>query len=307
MLDRSRENGAVEKHRGFWEEFIAFSPLPMHLQEPDGTDNHVLINTPGLQLFSQHVREPGVDRNASSGADTDKERRQGAQGVEDAQEEEDLQCLEQQWRACIKERYFGVTAQLAAARELASRQPSNVQAWLRVAAILLREGGGGRGSVQDVNLCQDLALNALSNGLDANPTAIKLWLAYLEVLDSKDAREGQEMLQIALQKVPFALRLWQRLASAQTSPNAQLAVWHRAVLLAESTFGRASARTDTAGDGAGRSDGGDGCVAGRIRTEMLVWSCAVFLCPDLIPSCLRNLPLLSEELSFSAAPGSSMG
>jgi len=142
-----------------------------------------------------------------------------------AAEEADVSRLEEQWRATTEERYFGAMAQVSAARRKSSQEPGNIIAWLRLAQLLLQGGGGeGRASVS-----QDLALNALSNGLDANVCSLDLWLAYLEVLRRKDGDEAAEMLEVAVQKVPLALSLWHRLASAQPSVQMRLGVWQRAV------------------------------------------------------------------------------
>jgi hypothetical protein len=101
---------------------MAFSPLPLHLQQPHNTT-------------TQTQTQPSTDRVE---ADTPRTQGRRLAAEQAAAEEERVTRLEQEWRAPTEERYFGATAQLAAARRLTARQPTNVAAWLRVAHLLFQ-------------------------------------------------------------------------------------------------------------------------------------------------------------------------
>ena len=191
-----------------WGDFIAISPLPLHMQRARDQDENEKAVPRALELESPLLGEK----------DSSAEHEQAA-----------VLHLEQEWRLRTEDRYFGPAAQLAAARELAARDPANVAAWLSLASLLLHDGpGADGGGSHDADVCRDLALNALSDGLDANPTSVPLWLAYLEIVEAKDLDEAKEMTAVAVQKEPLDLRLWQRLAGAEISVPHRLAVWQQA-------------------------------------------------------------------------------
>ena len=189
-----------------WGDFIAISPLPLHLQRDQDEKEKTVPRA--LELESPLLREKDLSAEHEQAA---------------------VLHLEQEWRLRTEDRYFGPAAQLAAARELAARDPAKIAAWLSLAALLLHDGpGADGGGSHDAEVCRDLALNALSDGLDANPTSVPLWLAYLEIVEAKDLDEAKEMTAVAVQKVPLDLRLWQRLAGAEMSVPHRLAVWQQA-------------------------------------------------------------------------------
>ena len=191
-----------------WGDFIAISPLPLHMQRARDQDEKEKAVPRALELESPLLGEK----------DSSAEHEQAA-----------VLHLEQEWRLRTEDRYFGPAAQLAAARQLAARDPANVAAWLSLASLLLHDGpGADGGGSHDAEVSRDLALNALSDGLDANPTSVPLWLAYLEIVEAKDLDEAKEMTAVAVQKVPLDLRLWQRLAGAEISLPHRLAGWQQA-------------------------------------------------------------------------------
>jgi hypothetical protein len=218
---RRAAGGSVSDELGkLWPDFVAFSPLPADLEGRSPSSDAPSARQPRLPLGG--VTIAGLAAVETRGAFA--ALAQGHLERDQAAEEADVSRLEEQWRATTEERYFGAMAQLSAARRKTTEEPGNIIAWLRLAQLLLQGGGGeGRASIS-----QDLALNALSNGLDANVCSLDLWLAYLEVLWRKDGDEAAEMLEVAVQKVPLALSLWHRLAAAQPSVQMRLGVWQRA-------------------------------------------------------------------------------
>ena len=198
-----------------WPDFVSFTAMAGNLASRN--------------LSSDSPVHASVPRGGSAAADSVALEAPGPFGQRRMEQDEmaedaDISRLEQEWRATTEERYFGAMAQLGAARRKTTQEPANIAAWLRLGQLLL-QGGGGEGPT---SIRQDLALNALSNGLDANASSLDLWFAYLEVLERKDADEAVEMLKVAVQKVPLALSLWHRLASAQPSVQLRLGVWQRA-------------------------------------------------------------------------------
>lgn len=200
-----------------WRDFEAFSPRLPNAQEEQDTPRRapaILDRAEGAAAI------PDAGSPDSCGA-----RQAGwqeeAEEDEDQAEEESLARLEEAWCGVAEDRYFGVRAQLSARRERARAEPSNIAAWVSLAQFFLQGHA-------EVSISQQLALNALMQGLESMPSDVELWHEYLNVLESQSANDVQEMMEVAVQKVPSALSLWDRLARSKSSTNDRLAVWQRA-------------------------------------------------------------------------------
>ena len=197
-----------------WRDFEAFSPRLSIAGKAQHEHGQASTSCDGVVRAADEVA-------AGSHDSRDTRQQQSQEEEEEEAEEESLARLEEAWCGNSEGRYFGISAQLSALREITRAQPCSVEAWISLADLFLQGHA-------EVSISQQLALNALTQGLEKMPSSLQLWQAYLYVLESQSAKDAHEMMEVAVQKVPFALSLWHRLAWSESCMNGRLAIWQRA-------------------------------------------------------------------------------
>jgi len=277
--EQEEETGAGDKAAaaapgGVWRDFMEFSPP----------------GTPALKA-ARSGPQASAERCGAEAGGADGQGARASNVREDQEEEaeeESLAQLEEAWCSGTEDRYFGVRAQLSALREVTRAQPANVAAWIHLAELFLQ-------GQADLAVRQQLALNALTQGLENVPSSLELWHTYLQVLESQSADEAHEMAEVAVCKVPLALSLWHRLSKLKSSVKARLDVWRRAAEVAKAYL--------TSWQQGGHVDGGwrqalvtwvqahvaaAACLvdAGRRHEASLILSSAASHLPPVLTRCL---------------------